>query len=140
MNCNCGYVNCDPADCDCKKFGIDECEYCSINTVNITIPSSPILYGLDNNNDNNTMQINSIEPVSNKKEKVNHPDHYSPGPMEVINIIEYYKLGFHLGNTVKYILRAGVKDANTEIEDLEKGIWYMQRRIELLKNGKKSRA
>ncbi len=67
-----------------------------------------------------------------KKEAVNHPEHYSPGTYEVINIIEHYDLGFSLGNAVKYILRAGVKDKNKYIEDLEKAIWYINR--EIIKN------
>lgn len=62
-------------------------------------------------------------------EKVDHPSHYSPGPMEVINIIEYYELGFHLGNVVKYILRAGRKSKETFIEDLKKARWYLDRYI-----------
>lgn len=62
----------------------------------------------------------------NSVETVNHPEHYNPGVYEVINIIEHYKLGFHLGNSVKYILRAGKKHDNVK-EDIEKAIWYLQR-------------
>lgn len=64
-----------------------------------------------------------------KKEAVNHPEHYSPGVYETINIIEHYNLGFSLGNAVKYILRAGAKDPSKYIEDLEKAIWYINREI-----------
>ena len=63
---------------------------------------------------------------THKKETVNHPEHYNPGVYEVINIIEHYKLGFHLGNSVKYILRAGKKHSDVK-EDIEKAIWYLQR-------------
>lgn len=60
---------------------------------------------------------------------VNHPSHYTDGKIEVIDFIEDKKLGFHLGNAVKYIARAGKKDPNKEIEDLKKAIWYINRRI-----------
>ena len=61
-----------------------------------------------------------------KKETVNHPEHYNPGVYEAINVIEHYNLGFHLGNSVKYILRAGKKHKDVK-EDIEKAIWYLQR-------------
>jgi len=65
-----------------------------------------------------------------EREFVNHPDHYNPGPYEVIKIIEHYDLGFHLGNVIKYILRAGVKNGDTYNEDLKKALWYLQRKID----------
>ena len=68
-----------------------------------------------------------------KNDPVNHPSHYTDGKIEVIDFIEDKKLGFHLGNAVKYISRAGKKDPNKEIEDLEKAIWYIQRKIDQLK-------
>lgn len=63
--------------------------------------------------------------------KVNHPEHYNRGKIECIDVIEDWKLNFHLGNAVKYISRAGAKD--NEIEDIEKAIWYLQRYVEKLK-------
>ena len=60
---------------------------------------------------------------------VNHPSHYTDGKIEVIDYIEDKKLGFHLGNAVKYISRAGKKDPSKEIEDLEKAVWYINRYI-----------
>ena len=68
------------------------------------------------------------------KEAVNHPNHYNTGKYEVIDVIEDWKLDFCLGNAIKYIARAGKKDPNKTIEDLEKAIWYTNRRIEELKN------
>jgi len=62
-------------------------------------------------------------------EKVNHPQHYNVGKIEVIDIIEDWKLDFHLGNAIKYILRAKYK--GTEIEDLKKAKWYLDRYIEM---------
>lgn len=69
-----------------------------------------------------------------EKEKVNHPDHYGgeDNPYEVINIIEYFKLNFHVGNTVKYILRAGKKGGESYLIALKKAYWYLGREIERL--------
>ena len=65
---------------------------------------------------------------------VNRPAYYTDGKIEVIEFIEDKKLGFHLGNAVKYISRAGKKDPSKHIEDLEKAAWYINRKIENLKN------
>jgi hypothetical protein len=62
---------------------------------------------------------------------VNHPKHYNDGKIEVIEFIEDKQLGFHLGNAVKYIARAGKKDPAKHSEDLEKAIWYIRRKIEI---------
>lgn len=40
---------------------------------------------------------------------VDRPAHYTDGKIEVIDFIEDKKLGFSLGNAVKYIARAGKK-------------------------------
>ncbi len=62
-------------------------------------------------------------------DSVNHPSHYTDGKIEVIDFIEDKKLGFCLGNAVKYISRAGKKDPTKEVEDLKKALWYIERRI-----------
>lgn len=49
--------------------------------------------------------------------------------IEVIDFIEDKKLGFHLGNAVKYISRAGRKEPDKTIEDLQKAVWYINRQI-----------
>ncbi len=67
-------------------------------------------------------------------DKVNHPSHYNTGKIEVIEFIEDQSLPFHLGNAVKYICRAGKKDPTKEIEDLQKALWYIRRRLELFEN------
>jgi len=64
-------------------------------------------------------------------DKVNHPSHYTLGGIEVIDAIESWELGFHLGNVVKYIARAGKKDKETELEDLRKAEWYLERYMEM---------
>lgn len=72
-------------------------------------------------------------------ESVNHPAHYNAGKIEVIEAIEDWMLTYHLGNAVKYIARAGKKDPNKTIEDLQKAVWYINRRIENLKAEKEQR-
>ena len=69
--------------------------------------------------------------MTKNKEMVNHPDHYQGNQFEVIDIIEDFGLGFHLGNVVKYVLRAGKKDAT--VQELEKAKWYLDRYINTLK-------
>lgn len=65
---------------------------------------------------------------------VNNPAHYTEGrSYEPINVILDWKLGFCLGNAVKYISRAGRKDKDKEIEDLQKAIWYINKHIEEVK-------
>ena len=61
---------------------------------------------------------------------VNHPAHYTDGKIEVIDFILDKKLGFCLGNAVKYISRAGKKNPEKYVEDLEKAIWYIKKQIE----------
>lgn len=60
-------------------------------------------------------------------EAVNHPAHYQGNGIEVIDIIENFDLNFNLGNTVKYVLRAGKK--GNKKEDLEKAVWYLKREL-----------
>lgn len=63
---------------------------------------------------------------------VNHPEHYTDGGIETIDFIEAKKLTYHLGNAVKYISRAGKKNKDKTIEDLQKAIWYIERYIEFV--------
>lgn len=78
-----------------------------------------------------------------KDDAVHHPSHYANGRFEVIDIIEdqlgFIGLrGFCLGNTLKYICRAGKKDPNKTLEDLEKAEWYLHHCIERMKEQKAS--
>ena len=59
---------------------------------------------------------------------VHKPKHYTthPSGIECIQITEH--MGFNLGNAIKYIWRADLK--NDAIEDLQKAVWYVQREIE----------
>ena len=80
------------------------------------------------------------EKEENKNDPGNHTYHYTEGKIDVIDYIKDKGFGFCLGNAVKYIIRAGKKDPEKEIEDLRKAAWYIIRRIkELLEkeNGRK---
>lgn len=65
----------------------------------------------------------------NGLDDVNSPAHYTSGKFEVIDVIEDWALNFNRGNAIKYIARAGRKDASKETEDLQKAIWYLTREI-----------
>ena len=67
---------------------------------------------------------------------VNHPAHYTDG-IEVIDYIESKNFCYHIGNAVKYLSRAGKKDPSKEIEDLQKAVWYINRRIRQLEEAGK---
>jgi len=62
-------------------------------------------------------------------EAVNHPKHYGgkDNPLEVINIINHYKLNFELGDLIKYVLRADNK--GNRKQDLQKALWYLEYEI-----------
>ena len=61
-------------------------------------------------------------------DEVNHPAHYTAYEgVEVIQLTE--QMNFNRGNAVKYIARAGLKSYDTEIQDLKKALWYIQREI-----------
>ena len=73
-------------------------------------------------------QIEMFEP---KADPVNNPAHYTVGGIETIDFIEAKKLGYNLGNVVKYITRSGLK--GNHLEDLRKAQWYLTREINTLK-------
>ena len=81
---------------------------------------------------------NDFKVLSNvsiqKTESVNNPSHYGgkDNPYEAIKVIQNWNLSFELGNVVKYISRAGKKDANKHIEDLKKAAQYLNFEIEKL--------
>jgi hypothetical protein len=80
-------------------------------------------YGI-NIGEKELLRVNSnMEIVDN----VNSPRHYQGNGIEVIDIIESFDLNFNLGNTIKYVLRAGKK--GNKKEDLEKAVWYLKREL-----------
>jgi len=73
-------------------------------------------------------QIEMFEP---KADPVNNPAHYRVGGIETIDFIEAKKLGYNLGNVIKYLTRADHK--GNKMEDLRKAQWYLAREINSLK-------
>lgn len=69
-----------------------------------------------NNNGNNGVDL------------INKPPHYTFSSIEVMDVIEDWKLNYHLGNVVKYLARAGKK--GSFIMDLRKACWYLTRYVE----------
>jgi len=67
--------------------------------------------------------------MAGANDPVNHPSHYTEGKIEVIDFILDQKFDYCLGNAVKYISRAGKKNPDKEIEDLQKAVWYINRHI-----------
>jgi len=67
-------------------------------------------------------------------DNVNNPKHYTSDPsgIECIEISENWS--FCLGNALKYIWRSGKKDAEAEIQDLQKAVWYINDEIKRLEN------
>ncbi len=77
-----------------------------------------------------------------KKDNPITPAHYGgvSNPYEAIKVIDAWDLPFTLGNTVKYISRAGKKDPTKNIEDLRKAAWYLNHEIQKLEKVKETEA
>jgi hypothetical protein len=67
-------------------------------------------------------------------DKIDHPNHYGgkDNTYEAIKVIRAYTLNFALGNTIKYILRAGKKANESTLDDLRKARWYLDNEIQEL--------
>jgi len=85
--------------------------------------------------DHTSQTVISLHSVEQKNtmtithDSVNHPSHYTAYKgLEVIDLTE--QMNFNRGNAVKYIARAGLKNSDTEVEDLQKALWYIQREID----------
>ena len=105
-------INCSGIDCEvCPFEGIAASCQELTPTQNIGIAKAYL-------NKNN-------EPIPT--DKVNHPGHYNVGTIEVITVIEDWKLNFNLGNAIKYIGRCEHK--NNKKEDIKKAIWYLEREL-----------
>lgn len=76
----------------------------------------------------NVIPLTKPESTFIGNDPVNHPSHYTshPSGVECITVTEH--MGFNLGNAVKYIWRADLKD--NAIQDLEKAAFYVNREIE----------
>lgn len=108
----------------CKTQNI--CDECALDSL-CTCVSPENDFVLASNEDVNRAYdlISKDEP---ERSAVDHPKHYNVGGIEVIDAIEAWKLGFNLGNVVKYVARADYK--SKPLEDLKKAKWYLEREIE----------
>lgn len=63
---------------------------------------------------------------------VNHPPHYTSDPsgIECLEVTRWRN--FNIGNAIKYLWRAGLKDGNTDIQDLQKAQFYIADEIRRL--------
>lgn len=78
----------------------------------------------------------SLKKKEAAQDPVNHPSHYTSDPsgIECIQITRHRN--FNIGNAIKYLWRAGLKDGNSDIQDLQKAVWYIQDEIERLQTQK----
>ncbi|WP_264765912.1 DUF3310 domain-containing protein [Moraxella catarrhalis] len=78
----------------------------------------------------------SLKKKEANQDAVNHPKHYisDPSGIECIQITRHRN--FNIGNAIKYLWRAGLKDGNSDIQDLQKAVWYIQDEIERLQTQK----
>jgi hypothetical protein len=72
---------------------------------------------------------NKVDP-----DGVDHPQHYNvhPSGVECIEVVRH--MNFNLGNVVKYLWRAGIKDTEVPLQDLKKAAWYLQDEISRREN------
>lgn len=65
-------------------------------------------------------------------DSVERPEHYTASSIEVFDAIEAWELNYCRGQVVKYVARAGKKAKETELEDLKKARWYLNKEIDRL--------
>ena len=68
-----------------------------------------------------------------KEENAIKPSHYKAGEFDVIAFCQLHNINFDLGNVIKYVTRAGKKENNSELQDLNKAMEYLKGRIEFIK-------
>ena len=98
-------------------------DYIIVARVDVLYP----MRGEDFENMYDTFIIDHLAGDVDTNDPVEHPSHYTRGSIEVIDFIEDQKLGYHQGNAIKYICRAGFKDPSKFKEDIRKAIFYLNR-------------
>lgn len=94
------------------------------------------MIGSDGEIRRNAYPIAAVSTEELQKDSVNHPPHYTSDPsgIECITIVEHRN--YLIGNSIKYLWRAGLKGSeNSEkhIEDLQKAVWCINREVERIK-------
>lgn len=118
---------------DRAKGIIDENPVLEVNTKDLQHLSEQFDFNIIDKN----IEQPELEPAS---DMVNHPSHYADTdlPVEVIDIIEPVvknypsEVGYHIGNVIKYLLRAPYK--NNLKEDVSKAEFYLTRAKDILED------
>lgn len=124
----------------CKHKNQFCCRHCDKreNEYPLYFIKNPDIY-VDDSLDKTGTLNNMLEEEEMENRNVQHPSHYAEGrKYEPIEVIEDWQLNFCKANALKYISRAGRKDPQKEIEDLEKAIWYLKKEIDFIKERKTS--
>ena len=82
---------------------------------------------------NGGFDLNNKSTRNNKEDLVNNPSHYNSDPSGVKCIEITRHRNNNIGNVIKYVWRNGLKDGNSDIQDLEKAAWYLNDEIQRLK-------
>ena len=86
-------------------------------------------------------QLYEIPKPSNKQAQYTpvskySPKHYQRGKIQVWDFISDQNLDFLTGNVVKYVCRAGLKDYESELDDLLKAKAYIEKKIAQVSEGR----
>lgn len=65
-----------------------------------------------------------------KSDPIHHPSHYTQHPSGVECIVITEAFNFNVGNAIKYCWRAGLKEGTSDLQDLGKAKWYLEREIQ----------
>ena len=129
-----------------------DCVSCFFNRSGCKLKDRPMYCGSVTRNDKRSTIYKLLEQCKPKDMKqkeevntdnVNHPKHYTshPSGVECIEITRHHN--FDIGNAIKYLWRAGLKseegmeDADKQVEDLNKAIWYIKDEIKRVTELKK---
>lgn len=114
-----------------KGFRARRCEdgeSCSFSFDGKGIGKAFILHNLEEvKGDDNTVKLKPHGQYGSSEKDAVNPQHYKshPSGIECIEITRH--MNFNLGNTFKYIWRAGMKD--DVLQELKKAQWYLQDEI-----------
>ena len=101
-----------------------------IEKVKFKIPNNEYKKGYNNGLNSAILCVYDMkEPTINNQ---NTPNHYQ-GTIQPIDLINAQNLNFNLGNVVKYVCRAGKKQGENILSDLEKAKDYINFEIERVK-------
>lgn len=77
-----------------------------------------------------------VEHEAERYEEIDRPDHYrieiDGHVFDVIDLIDATDSGFHIGNALKYLIRAGRKPGVEAVTDLRKAAYYAGRMADKL--------